>query len=69
MGRVGRPWLGHVVAIGLVSLAALVRWAVPGVLAATPFLAFYPALVVAAMLGGFGPGLTATAASTLCYVL
>ena len=38
-------------------------------LARTPFLAFYPAVVAAAVLGGFGPGIVATAVSALCYML
>ena len=68
-GWLSRPWMGYVSGIVLTSLAALLRWALPGVLSATPFLAFYPAVVAAAMLGGFGPGMVATVASTVCYML
>jgi PAS domain S-box-containing protein len=52
-----------------VAAAGLLRWALPGALAGTPYLAFYPAVAVAAVLGGAGPGLLATAASFLCVDL
>ena len=68
-GWMSQPGTGCVLAIVFVSLAALLRWTLPGVLARTPFLAFYPAVVAAAMLGGFGPGMVATAVSALCYML
>lgn len=42
-------------------LSGLLRWALPGVFIQTPYLAFLPAVVVAAILGGLGPGLTASA--------
>jgi len=64
-----RPWMDYGIAIAVTSLAALLRWALPAALEPTPFLVFYPALVAAAMLGGFGPGMVATAASSLCYIL
>jgi PAS domain S-box-containing protein len=43
-----------------ISLAAFARWLLPGALAPAPYLGFYPAVVVAAALGGVGPGLAAT---------
>jgi len=61
--------LQYLFAVALVGAAAALRWSVPEVLAGTPFLAFYPAVVAAAMFGGFGPGGIATAGSALCYVL
>ncbi|MFB3903217.1 MAG: PAS domain S-box protein [Acidobacteriota bacterium] len=59
----------HVLAAAFVSVAAVVRWLLPDVLGDTPFLAFYPAVVASAMLGGFGPGVAATLGATLCYLL
>ena len=37
--------------------AALARWLLPEALAPAPYLGFYPAVVIAAALGGVGPGL------------
>ena len=51
---------GYGWAIGATSLAALARWLLPEALAPAPYLGFYPAVVIAAALGGVGPGLAAT---------
>jgi len=51
---------GYGWAVLATSLAAFARWLLPGALAPAPYLGFYPAVVVAAALGGVGPGLTAT---------
>ncbi|OHB63241.1 MAG: hypothetical protein A2Y76_09745 [Planctomycetes bacterium RBG_13_60_9] len=63
-------WLGRLgyygLALLLVAVATVVRWALPEVLSPTPFLVFYLAWVGAAAFGGFGPGLLATVASWLC---
>ncbi len=56
----------YALALLFVAAAALLRWALPGVLGPTPFLAFYLAWVGAAAFGGLGPGLLATGASWLC---
>jgi PAS domain S-box-containing protein len=53
----------YLLAVFLVGVGALVRWWLPGALSSFPFLAFYPVLVFAAALGGFGPGLLATVLS------
>jgi PAS domain S-box-containing protein len=53
-------------ALLFVAAAAALRWALPGVLGPTPFLAFYLAWVGAAAFGGLGPGLLATVTSWLC---
>jgi signal transduction histidine kinase/ActR/RegA family two-component response regulator len=63
-----RPGMGYAVALGVVFLAVLMRCALPGVLTATPFLAFYPAVAAAAILGGFGPGMLATLLTAFCYM-
>jgi PAS domain S-box-containing protein len=70
----GRPafpaWLGRLryygLALLLVGVATLLRWALWDVLSPTPFLAFYLAWVAAAAFGGLGPGLLATLASWWC---
>lgn len=61
--------MGYAVAVVLVAIAGLLRWSAPGLLAATPYLAFYPAVVAAAAFGGMGPGLLATFVSYLCVDL
>ncbi len=62
-------WKDYGLALLLVAAAAAVRGALPEVLGPTPFLAFYLAWVGAAVFGGLGPGLLATAASWLCVDL
>jgi len=60
-------WLRYFLAIALTALAACLRWALPDLLAhTTPYLAFYLAVLAAAVLGGAGPGLLATLGSALC---
>jgi PAS domain S-box-containing protein len=69
-GTRSRAWMRRLGYYGLallfVAAAAALRWALPGVLGPTPFLAFYLAWVGAATFGGLGPGLLATVASWLC---
>jgi two-component system CheB/CheR fusion protein len=66
---IGREGLRYAVAVIAVAAAALLRWAWPGVLAETPYLAFYPAVVAAAAFGGLGPGVAATIGVLLCVGL
>jgi PAS domain S-box-containing protein len=48
-------------AVAVVAAASLLRWSVGGqVMAGLPFITFYPAIVIAALLGGFWPGILAT---------
>jgi two-component system CheB/CheR fusion protein len=61
--------LGCGLAVAVTCLAALLRWVLPGALAGTPYLAFYPAIAVAAAFGGLVPGLVATIGSALCVDL
>jgi PAS domain S-box-containing protein len=70
-GRTVFPaWLGRLryygLALLLVGVATLLRWALWDVLSPTPFLVFYLAWVAAAAFGGLGPGLLATLASWWC---
>jgi PAS domain S-box-containing protein len=53
-------------ALLLVGVAAVLRWALSDLLSPVPFLIFYLALVGAVAFGGLGPGLLATLASWLC---
>lgn len=63
-----RPaWLRYGVAIGSVVLGWLAREALtPGIgPTALPFIFFFPAVAIAALFGGFGPGILAVALSAL----
>jgi two-component system, LuxR family, sensor kinase FixL len=68
-----RRWLAsgpHALLYGTALLAVIVAWAVrtalaPVLQAQSPYLLFVPAVLVAAGLGGWGPGLAATALGTL----
>jgi len=68
-GAVSSMAFRYAFTLALVAAAGMLRWVLPQVLEETPFLAFYPAVVAAAIIGGFGPGLVATFASALCYAL
>lgn len=55
------PFLTWGVALGGILLATLVRWAIGGyVLDRIPFTTYYPAILVATLLGGFGLGTLAS---------
>ncbi|RXF73751.1 ATP-binding protein [Hansschlegelia zhihuaiae] len=56
-----RPLVGYAVAILLTLAALALRFAIGDVLVGFPFLTFVPAFVVAAFVGGLGPGLLAAA--------
>ncbi len=60
-----RPAAEYFLALAATGVSAAMRWALPSALAPAPYLGFYPAVVVAAALGGVGPGLVATFASLL----
>jgi PAS domain S-box-containing protein len=66
--RLAFPW-SYIFALLVVAAAALLRLWMSGPLNSTPFLAFYPALVLAAAFGGCGPGLVAVLTSWLCVAL
>jgi PAS domain S-box-containing protein len=59
------PWLGYGIGVAGVALAAWLRWILVARLGQDfpPYLTFYPVIIVAALLGGTGAGLLATAAS------
>jgi PAS domain S-box-containing protein len=59
-----RPLSGYVAAVGLVAASLLLRLLLhPWVGLNVPFLQFFPAVILAAWFGGFGPGVVATMAS------
>jgi signal transduction histidine kinase/CheY-like chemotaxis protein len=60
-----RIWVGYGLALALPLLALGLRFALGNALVGFPFLTFFPAVLVAAVLGGIGPGLAATLASAL----
>ena len=56
----------YAIAVAAVAVSLLARYAFQGVLGdKLPFLQFFPAVVVASWLGGLGPGLVATALSSV----
>jgi PAS domain S-box-containing protein len=61
--RQNRP-LGYVIASALLAGATAVRWGL-GEFAIAPFTTLYPAITIAVLLGGLGPGLFAVTAATL----
>ncbi|MDR3569600.1 MAG: PAS domain-containing protein [Syntrophobacteraceae bacterium] len=59
-------WPSYLVSVTLVIIAAAIRWQLTEVLGfRATFLTFYPAVAIAALFGGFGPGLLATIASAV----
>lgn len=52
--------LYYLVAVGLVGVAIVLRLAIAPLSDGIPFLTFFPAATLAAVLGGFGPGMFAT---------
>src|SRR5689334_4840995 len=60
-----RPLLAHAIAIVLVFIAILIRAAVSDAVGPrVPFIKFYPAIILAALLGGLWPGVVATLLAT-----
>jgi len=53
------PFFGYTMAIVTIGLATLLQWAVRSQYDGTPFLTIYPAIIVAALIGGRGPGFLA----------
>jgi PAS domain S-box-containing protein len=49
----------------MVALATLARWLIGEVIEGAPFITFFPAVVVAALVGGFWPGILATVLSSI----
>ena len=53
-----RPWIGYGAAVGGVGLATLLRFLVKGY--ASPFVMFYPFVIVATLIGGWRAGVLST---------
>jgi PAS domain S-box-containing protein len=67
VSMLSRPWMRYAlsvaaVAVGLLLRAALTAWVGPGL---PTYVTFYPAVMLAALIGGLGPGLLATALCAL----
>ena len=60
------PLAAYGLAFGMVALAIFVRGLVTELASIpTPFVTFYPAIIVAALIGGIGPGILATGLSSV----
>src|SRR5215510_16115706 len=60
------PDAAYGIAIGLVALATLTRWAMGDYIGGqVPFITFFPAIIIGALLGGIWPGVCAAILSVL----
>src|SRR5690349_1716342 len=60
------PWIGYGAALGAILIATLIRWAMSGLVHdRIPFTTYYPAIVVATLLGGFWLGILASILSAI----
>src|ERR1051326_9043984 len=60
------PIAAYGVALGMVGLATLLRWAVGAyAMEGIPFITYYAAIIVAALVGGLWPGIVSTALSAV----
>src|SRR6266700_7188594 len=60
------PIAAYGFALAMIALAVLVRWIVGEYVGARiPFITFFPAIVIATLIGGLWPGIVATVLSTL----
>ena len=57
--------LAYLLALGLVACAVLVRFAVAPVSAGVPYVTFFPAVTLAAIVGGYRAGLLSTVLSVV----
>lgn len=63
------PIAAYGIAVASVAVATLARWLVGGhVVEGVPFLTYYPAIIIATLAGGLGPGIVATLLSTAAAV-
>ena len=61
-----RPVAAYGIAVAAVLVASAVRWLVSGQIAqGLTFITYFPAVIIATILGGFWPGVLATALSTI----
>lgn len=64
LNRMARKWAYHLLPIVLVAVAAVLRIFIP-ILHETPYVTFFPAIIVSALYGGLWSGLFATALSAM----
>lgn len=63
------PIAAYGMAVVAVAVATLARWALDGqMVEGVPFIFYFPAIIIATLVGGFWPGLLATALSTAAAV-
>ena len=60
-----RSWLGYGVAVASVITGLFVRLSLGDTIGPSPFLLFFPAIMLSGWLGGLGPGLTASVLAAL----
>jgi len=60
------PSLGYATAFATVGLATLIQWLAQAQYAGAPFLMVYPAMILAALFGGRGPGFLAAVLAGAC---
>src|SRR5437867_7534698 len=65
------PTVSYLVAVSAALVAAFARYALDPIWGSSnlPYITFYPAVALAAWLGGLGAGLVATAVSAVCALL
>lgn len=61
----GNPVARYGVVVAALAVATLVRWLVSGLVVAGPFVTYYPAIIIATLIGGFWPGLVTMALAGL----
>ena len=60
------PWIVYGAALGAILIATSIRWAMSGLVHdRIPFTSYYPAIVVATLLGGFWLGILASILSAI----
>lgn len=52
-----RPFQGYYLAVLLIAIASLLQWRFQEQYAGAPFLTIYPAIIIATLVGGTGPGI------------
>jgi PAS domain S-box-containing protein len=58
----------YIFAVGSVTIAVTLRFLFPQIFRGIPFFLFWPAVILTAWYGGFGPGLSASLLSTFAYI-
>jgi PAS domain S-box-containing protein len=56
-----KPIAAYSIVVVVIALATLARWAFTGQIVAGPFVTYYPAIIIATLIGGFWPGIVTMA--------